>query len=325
MNLQQSNNFIYSRQMAATALIRQAAISIQTALQLLRANVRHEVYQMVIGDITLRPIPFEIVEYLELRDALYSASPYLFPAITGEALLPSKFNKAQRQCLEKASVEQTPTHPGKLSESQLNGLKALRFRMERPRYQCTLAIALSVHLALRPSEVARLQKKDFDFDDRKIRLRDTKSQEDQDLPLLDDLRTPLKRYLAHLPNDDDYLFINSAGNPWDRRDVHAVVRQRGVQKGLTTTVTPRRLRPTVVKQLIRRGMATAMIVQLLRHSDERTIHTNYIDSLFDELGDEMNATYHPLWDAQRTEPDFTETEGTQDYVSNDESVEYGRS
>jgi integrase len=297
MNLQQSNNFTYSRQLAATLLIRQAGISIQAALQLRRADVQNEVYRVVVGEIILQPVPFELIAYLELHDALFPECPYLFPTIKGDILLPSKFNKAQRQCLVKASVEDTPTHPNKLNESQLTGLEALRFNMERPGYQRTLAVALSIHLALRPSEVAKLQKKDFDFDDRKIRLRATKSQEDQDLPLLDDLRTPLRRYLAHLPNDEDYLFINSAGNPWDRRDVHAVVRQRGVQKGLTTLVTPRRLRPTVVKQLIRRGMKTPMIVQLLRHSDERTLHTNYIDTLLDELGEEMNANYHPLQEA----------------------------
>lgn len=328
MNLQQSNSFVYNRQLAATLLIQQTGMSIQAALQLRREDVRELGNKKTVGGFTWWPIPYELFAYLEIRDALFPESPYLFPSITGDALLPAKFNKAQRQWLEKASVDQTPTHPCKLSESQLNGLKALRFKMERPGYQRTLAIALSVHLALRPSEVAKLQKKDFDFDDRKIRLRATKSQDDQDLPLLDDLRTPLRHYLAHLPNDEDYLFINSAGNPWDRRDVHAVVRQRGVQKGLDTIVTPRRLRPTVVKQLIRRGMATTMIVQLLRHSDERTIHTNYIDPMLDELGDQMNATYHPLRDAQKTiqsQPDSTETGGTNDNVSDDESVEYGRS
>lgn len=299
MNLQLSNNFTFARQMAVTSLVRQADISIQTALQLLRNQVQVEPDRVLIGEITLAPAPPDFLEYLEIRDALLGDSPYLFPSVKGGALQPGKFTKAQQQCLAKAGAEPTPTHPNKLSESQLASLAALRFNIRRPQYQRTLAVALSVHLAMRPSEVAKLIKSDFDFRGNIIRLRETKSKKKkQFLPIPQDLREPLRRYLAHLPSDEDHLFINSAGNPWDRRDVLAAVKQRGIEKGITSTVTARRIRPTVVGVLIQKGMHTAIISQLLRHSDERTIHTNYINPMLKELSKQMETLYHPLDMAQ---------------------------
>lgn len=194
MNLLQSNSFTYNRQMAATLLVCQGGISIQSALQIQREHVQVEPSRVVIGEIVLSPAPYEFLDYLRVRDTLLSNCPYLFPSLKGWALLPGKFTKAQHQCLAKAGVEPTPTHPNKLSESQLAGLSALRFNIQRPQFQRTLAIAFSVHLALRLSEVAKLQKGDFDFDEDRIRLRETKSQKDQYLPLLHDLNDPLRRY-----------------------------------------------------------------------------------------------------------------------------------
>ena len=302
MNSPQSNNFIYIRQLVITWLVRNTSLTTSAALQLRRDRVLFESGHFVLAGSVLATAPVEFGEYLRLRDAMESGSEQLFITAQGTPLTLAKFCQMQHKCLLRAQVTAVPMHPKKLSEAQVYGLFKLPFELLRPRYQRAMAVALLIYLALRPSEVAKLKKKDIDFDRKRIMLRETKSQEDQPVPLLDELRDPLRRYLSHFPNDEDNLFVNASGNAWDRRDVDAVVRTRGVEKGLQGIVTPQQLRPSVVKQLIRRGVSLTLIVKLVRHSDERTLHTNYIDSLIDELSDEMNANYHPLRDAEQSQP-----------------------
>ena len=297
MNSPQSNNFIYIRQLVITWLVRNTSLTTSAALKLRRDQVSIEAGHFLLAGSVIANAPYEFGEYLCLRDAMDAGSEQLFLTAQCTPLKLAKFCQMQRKCLQSAQVASVPIHPKKLSEAQMKGFFKLPFELLRPRYQRALAVALLIYLALRPSEVAKLKKKDFDFVGNQIMLRETKSQEDQPVPLLEELQEPLRCYLSHLHDDEDDLFVNASGNAWDRRDVHAIVRTRGVERGLQGIVTPRRLRPSVVKQLIRRKMSLALIIQLLRHKDDRTIHINYIDSLLDELGEEMNANYHPLQEA----------------------------
>jgi integrase len=83
-----------------------------------------------------------------------------------------------QKILVEAGAKTTPSNPKSMSEEQLQALENMRFHIQRQRDQMVLAVTLCSFLGMRPSEVARLEKRDIDFSARLLLLRETKSQED---------------------------------------------------------------------------------------------------------------------------------------------------
>jgi integrase len=295
MNWHQSYSFIHNRQMAIVALLCDGQLSLETVLALLRKAVVQRRSGWVIADRCLGSSTEQLSEYLKIRDQLLPETKFLFPTKNGFRLTHRKFHRVMRRYLEKV-LPGTPYDPENISQAQWQRLLALKFEVKRYQYQNTLAVALLVYLALRPSEVAHLRKKDIDFAQMKIHLRRSKSQDNQIVPLPEDLERPLRRYLSYLPQEDALLFLNRSGRMCDRRDILYIVKRRGLERGIQS-VTAQRLRPTVVKNLIQSGVSETLIIKLLRHSDGRTFHTNYSSYLHDELGAELNTKYHPIQEA----------------------------
>jgi site-specific recombinase XerD len=293
MNSQQSDEYIYLRQIIVLVLAQSSCESIGHVLSVRRDEVSIQGGTVVIAKRTFDLSHFDFTRYLMLRDQHVPETDLLFPSKTGKQLSPSKFNEIMKHMIDDAESTGTMKKHQLSFEGKISTLQTMAFEKKRSSYQKTLAVALSCYLALRPSEIAKLKRLDFDFHNRVLTLRLTKGQEDQILPIPSDLFQPLLLYTSLLPTDNSYLFVNSIGNPWDRRDVHAVIRDRGIEKGLTIKVTPRRLRPSVIKQLIsRKNTPESVLIKLLRHKDGRTLHTNYLCDLNDELSDTLD-NFHP--------------------------------
>jgi len=215
-----------------------------------------------------------LTTYKGLRDQLETDEPWLFPTDDGKLYMPGKFAQNIQRLLEKADMPSKPNHPVKMSQAQVEALLGLRFSLQRPVYQQTIAGALLGLQAMRAEEVAGLRKKDIDFESLTIFLEDTKSQEPQYLPLHPDLVKPLSIYLARLkPNDP--LFVTSTGSQWDRKDVHQAVGKIASQCGLEN-INPRRLRSTVGHEMMSGGVPLNGISLVLRHSDEATTARHYL-------------------------------------------------
>jgi site-specific recombinase XerD len=292
MNLQQSNDFIYLRQISVLALAQSSGEPIRCLLSIKRSEVTIQSEFVLISNRLFDVNLADFTRYLTLRDHIFPDTPFLFPSKTGKQLSSGKFNQVLKHMLDLAESAKGIKNRQQSLDQQIPALQRMDFEIKRPHYQKTLAVALSCYLALRPSEIAKLKKTDFDFDNRMLTLRLTKGQEDQFLPIPSDLYQPLLRYTRLLPVDESYLFINSVGNQWDRRDVHAVIQERGLEKGLTTKVMPRRLRPSVIKQLVHKKTPESVLIKLLRHKDGRTLHRNYLCDLNDELSDTLD-NFHP--------------------------------
>jgi len=265
LTYEKSNEFRYFRELSIVWLTRNSKFPVQQILQKKLSDFT-ELNKFFTNDL--------LTTYKGLRDQLETDEPWLFPTDDGKLYMPGKFAQNIQRLLEKADMPSKPNHPVKMSQAQVEALLGLRFSLQRPVYQQTIAGALLGLQAMRAEEVAGLRKKDIDFESLTIFLEDTKSQEPQYLPLHPDLVKPLSIYLARLkPNDP--LFVTSTGSQWDRKDVHQAVGKIASQCGLEN-INPRRLRSTVGHEMMSGGVPLNGISLVLRHSDEATTARHYL-------------------------------------------------
>lgn len=259
------NEFRYFRDVSVLWLTRHSKFPIQQILQK-KLNDFAELNKLFTNDL--------LATYKDLRSQMNFDGIWLFPTDAGNFYLPVKFAQNIQRLLGKANMPTKPHHPNKMSQAQVDAILGLRFSIQRPCYQQTLACAMLGLLAMRPQEVANLQKKDIDLETQTIFLENTKSQKPQEVPLHLDLVEPLRSYLAHLdPNEP--LFVTEAGRQWSRKDVYRAVAKFSSQYGLQS-INPRRLRSTVGHELMYHGVILNRISLVLRHSDNATTARHYV-------------------------------------------------
>lgn len=275
MNLQISDKFVGLRDLSIIWLTRASEAPVDQVLSIPRDQLLIAENEVLVGDFFIPKAPETFLEYIHTRDRHFQQAAMLFPTKDGQRYAPSKFKKRLKSLFENARISNPSNTPADLTPAEYQALQNLRFAIQRPCYQSKLAVALCVYLGLRPSEVAKLIKEDLDFGNRAIRLRDTKSQENQVLPMLALFVEPLQRYVTHLPADRDPLFICSAGTIWTRRHVNHAIAEWGKEQGYTRRLTPRILRASLGAMLSRARVEPALIAKILRHRDPATALRHY--------------------------------------------------
>lgn len=268
MNLATSNSFIGLRDLTITYLVREMDKPLKQVLELSRDDILADRESALIGEHLVSNIPSFVCNYMHSRDNLFPGNKALFPTKDGKQYYPNQFAKRIRKLLAQADASVKPYHPKKLSIKQYKKLIGLRFGLQRHRYQMVLATALCANLGFRSSEVAGLKKSDIDFSLRVISLDDTKSQEDQESPLLSILFEPFRSFTERLSHND-HIFVNFSGNPWNRRHTRNAVQQYGEELGIID-LTPRRLRASLGVTLARMGISPSLLAKVLRHKDPAT-------------------------------------------------------
>ncbi|MBN2548485.1 MAG: tyrosine-type recombinase/integrase [Anaerolineales bacterium] len=276
-----SINFIYTRDLSITFCARNTDMPVDAILRTRRCDLLADRSAILLQDTLLDPAPALIMDYLQLRDRYFPEAENLFPTLDGNPYKPKKYYYRIRKLLVDAGIKILPGPPRRLSEEQYNALLYRRFAVQRQRYQMVLAMALCSHLGLRPSEVAKLEKRDIDFGAGLLRLRDTKSQEDQIAPMLTFLVSPLECYTAHLKDAYSPLFVNTQGMQWRRRDVTKAIAHQGVENGLRN-LTSRKLRASLGAMLSLMNVPLAVISVIMRHKDPATTARYYNTVSLDE-------------------------------------------
>jgi integrase len=278
-----SNEYRYFRDVSIVWLTRNSNLPLQQVLQK-KLSEFDELNKFFTNDL--------LTTYLSLREELFTDEPWLFATDDGHLYQPGKFSQNIQRMLVKVGLPAKPNHPNKMNQAQVEALLSLRFSIERPGYQQTLAGALLGLQAMRPEEVAALRIKDIDLDEQTILLRETKSQKSQIAPIHPDLVKPLTTYLAHLKSNE-VLFIHASGTQWNRKDVHQAVGNIADQCGLEH-INPRRLRSTVGHEMMRGGIPLNEVSLILRHSDEATTARHYLH--LEEIDDARGVLnrYYPV-------------------------------
>ncbi len=274
MDYSSSTNFMYARDLSIAYCARKVSFSLQTILETKRDDLLCDSSSILLNDELIYPIPLLFSDYLRLRDFLFLKAEKLFPTVNGNQYYPCSFHKRTQKILAEAGVKTIPSNPKSMSEEQLQALESMRFRIQRQRDQMILAVTLCSFLGMRPSAVARLEKRDIDFGARLLLLRETKSQEDQKLPMISFLIQPLERYTSHLADSQSPLFVNTQGAKWERRDVAVAVSRYAAEHGIHN-VTPRKLRASLGATLSRMKIEPALTAVILRHRDPATALRHY--------------------------------------------------
>ncbi|MBN2147215.1 MAG: tyrosine-type recombinase/integrase [Anaerolineales bacterium] len=274
MNYATSTNFLYTRDISITWIVRDSDLPLKLVLGTRRLDVLWDHSSLLLHDVLICPTPPCWPDYIDLRDRLFPEAEPLFPTVDGNLYRPVKYLERLKKMLSDARQDTSLSHPKEMTEEQLQAVANLHFLIQRQAYQATLALAFCSLLGMRPSEVAKLEKRDVDFSARLLHLRDTKSQEDQKLPLLTCLEEPLQRYTMYLADAYSPLFVNSKGRPWERRDASRTIAQWGVENNIRC-LTPRKLRASLGSMLSRMKVEPSLVALILRHKDPATALRHY--------------------------------------------------
>jgi len=270
-----TNDFGAVRNIAIGEYVRLTGCPLSRALELTCGDIVFDDHSIMVGDVLISEVPEFVIDYLKRRPTVFPNSALLFPTLQGKPFHPAKYSKQFKGMLKIAGLENVATHPSALSEEQWQKVQSILFQKKRAQYQAVLAGTFCAFLGLRPSEVAKLTKNDLDFAGLIINLRDTKSQEDQQVPMLDFLVEPLQHYVSHIKGDGP-LFVRLTGQQWDRSDACRAVVAYTKRKGFQGQITPRRLRASLARTMTETGAAPSMVANLLRHKDAATSLRHYI-------------------------------------------------
>lgn len=215
-------------------------------------------------------------EYISARTILLPNTEFLFPTDEGKLLKQKSFGQNLKKLLDNAGISDSTCSPNKLTPAQIERLLGLKFSLQRPIFQVSLAAGLLGFLALRPNEVAKLRKEDVILSEETIILRDTKSREDQPIIIYPDLIEPLRNYLRHIgPNEP--LFIRESNQQWRQRDVYRAIKNFGSYYGYRH-INPRKFRSTVANYMINAGIPIKYVSKYLRHKDIATTLRHYLEA-----------------------------------------------
>lgn len=267
MNYQKLSELRYLREMSIVFAARENQLSIYKVLKFNSDHVpsftsdqAHEIFK----------------EYLCAKNRLLPKSEFLFPTTNNKPYQTEKFRINLKRLLKNAQAPVLPSNPRKLSPTQIEKLLGLKFSLQRPIFQVSLAVGMLGYLALRPNEVAKLKKEDVILSEETIILRDTKSREDQAIIIYPDLMEPLRNYLKHIgPNEP--LFVRESNVQWERKDVYRAIKNFGTYYGFSQ-INPRKFRSTVANYMINAGMPIKYVSKYLRHKDIATTLRHYLEA-----------------------------------------------
>lgn len=270
------------RNLVIGEIVRQTGYPVSRALELSCGDVIFDEDSIMVGDVLIPSVPAFVIDYLKRRGTIFSNTNLLFPTLEGRPLHPAKYSKQMHGMLRNIGLEGITTHPKTLKNEQWEKLQTILYQKRHARLQVIFAGIFCSYLGLRPSEVAKISKRDLDFAGLLITLRDTKSQVTQDVPMLPFMIEPLKQYVSHL-KENAPLFVTKTGKQWDRSDTHDAIVAYGKEIGLPGQITPRRLRASLGKKLSDFGAPPALIGKLLRHKDPATSLRYYMQSDFAQV------------------------------------------
>jgi len=287
MDYQKLSEFRYLRDTTITLVARETRLSIQSIIQFSNKNIPRFTSSQAVQIFQ---------DYFASRNSLFSNNNLLFPTDEGKLLLPDKYRQNFKRLLSKAGIDPLALSPMLLTDVHIKRILELQFQFQRPIYQMYLAAALIGYQALRPVEVAKLQKEDIHIDEEIIILRDTKSREDQYVIIYPTLIKPLKNYLAHIEAGEP-LFIRASNKQWERKDVYRAIKNFCKHHGFRN-INPRRFRATVATYMINNGIPINYVSKYLRHRDAATTIRHYVGVVSKKESRHTSQAFHSILSGQ---------------------------
>lgn len=275
MSFNKSFSFLGLRDLSVGWVSRMYNLPADAVLQIKRDEINIGEDKVLILDEKSNLEPDFLSEYFRLSKELFPDTRYLFPTIEGQIYAPVKFHERMNDLMKLVKISGKSNRLSELPQRDFQKLIDLRFSIQRFQFQSTMAVTLCSHLGLRPSEVGNLIVSDIDFGNKIIKLRDTKSQEDQELPLLSYMTEPFHRFVSHLRPDAPLFIRPLSGKTWGRKDVTNAISEWAQEHSMSGHVNSRMLRASLGSKLATDGAPPALVAMILRHKDPATALRHY--------------------------------------------------
>jgi integrase/recombinase XerD len=135
--------------------------------------------------------------------------------------------------------------------------------------QHKLILKIYYSSGLRLSEAIKLKKKDFDFTDNIVWIRDGKGGKDRMSIISDSLSKELLDFTQY-KKDSDFVFVNKRGEPLSPRAIQNIIEKAKVKANISKDVHIHTLRHSFATHLLEAGVDIRKIQELLGHSDLST-------------------------------------------------------
>lgn len=135
--------------------------------------------------------------------------------------------------------------------------------------QHKLILKIYYSSGLRLSEAINLRKKDIDFIESVIWIRDGKGGKDRMSILSKDLAKELQNFTQY-KKDKDFIFVNKKGDPINPRTVQMIIEKAKVKANISKDVHIHSLRHSFATHLLEAGVDIRKIQELLGHADLST-------------------------------------------------------
>lgn len=135
--------------------------------------------------------------------------------------------------------------------------------------QHKLILKIYYSSGLRLSEAINLRKKDVEFNENVLWVREGKGGKDRMTIISDSLSLELKDF-CKFKKDNDFLFVNKRGEPLSQRSVQLIIEKAKKKAGISKDVHIHTLRHSFATHLLEAGVDIRKIQKLLGHADIST-------------------------------------------------------
>lgn len=153
-----------------------------------------------------------------------------------------------------------------------------------------LMIKLMWMCGLRVSEVCAIMLENIDFDERKIKIVQSKRNKDRYVPITEDLLNELKTYVEKNSIDGDNIFLSTHKKPITSRRIQQIISKYSNIAGIKKSVTPHTFRHSFAVHFLKQTKNLRALQKILGHSNIRITEV-YLQLTFDDIQTE----YDQIW------------------------------
>ena len=132
-------------------------------------------------------------------------------------------------------------------------------------------ISCFVNLGLRAEELLNLQRDDVDLKNGIITVRKRKGNIDQQLPINNELKLQLHKYMTRYPLDGEFLFVSRNCNKLEVSHLHYLL------KKVNPKINPHSLRRACCTRMLKQGIPLIMVSRYMNHSSVEVTNSYYAD------------------------------------------------
>lgn len=132
-------------------------------------------------------------------------------------------------------------------------------------------ISCLVYLGLRAEELLNLRKDDVDLKNGIITVRKRKGNIDQQLPINNELKLQLHKYMTRYPLDTELLFVSRNLNKLEVSHLHYLL------KKVNPKINPHSLRRACCTRMLKAGIPLIMVSRYMNHSSIEVTNSYYAD------------------------------------------------